>query len=116
MLLKKALVKTKRSDGEKVGLNIKVPIEMKNEFDKQCKKHGTSMTAMMLALIETFIEESQGNYNPIEVEFVRLARLRLQELNEKIAYLKDNFDPYYADEYQAMLDERSKLYHMLEDL
>jgi len=116
MLLNKALKKAKRSDGEKVGLNIKVPIEMKKEFDKACKSHDTSMTAMMLALIETFVEESQGNFDPIELELIRLAKLRLHYLDDHIETLRHDLDPDNIQEYETMITERTKLKFMLEEI
>ena len=81
MLLNKALKKAKRTDEEKVGLNIKVPIGLKNEFDEVCKNNGVSMTSMMLALIETVIDEDKGLIQDLDAE-------GLLALNNKIIQLQ----------------------------
>ena len=85
MLLDKALKKAKRTDEEKVGLNIKVPIGLKNDFDNLCKEHGVSMTSMMLALIETVVEESKGFYEVLDAE-------SLLKLNNDINRLQKEID------------------------
>ena len=88
MTLNKALVKAKRNDEEKVGLNIKIPISLKNEFDELCKNNGVSMTAMMLSLIEVAIEESRGEYDAREAMFIKLSNDKIALLEELIAKLE----------------------------
>jgi hypothetical protein len=80
MIMKKAVMKAKRNDEEKVGLNIKIPISMKNEFEQLCKENGVSMTAMMLSLIEVAIEEFKGAHNIHDIEIDRLVNLRISDL------------------------------------
>ena len=75
MAFQEALKKAKQSDEEKVGLNIKIPIGLKNTFDTICKKNNVSMTNMMLSLIEVAIEEyenSNDNFDDIEKQIVEL--------------------------------------------
>ena len=109
MFIDRALAKAKSTDGEKVGLNIKVPIGLKNEFDAVCKKNGVSMTSMMLSLIETVIDESKGIQDAKEIEFQRLLRNRISFLTEQIQYFESNVDPDYFEDYQNNQAERSKL-------
>ncbi|WP_294956989.1 hypothetical protein [Sulfurovum sp.] len=109
MFLEKALNKAKRTDEEKVGLNIKVPVGLKNEFEEVCKKHGVSMTSMMLSLIETIVDESHGIRDAKEIEFQRLLNDRISLLNEQIKHFEDNVDPEYFDNYKSMQSERSRL-------
>ena len=61
MFLSKALQHAKRTDDEKVGLHIKVPAGLKNEFDTLCKKHGVSITTMVQSLMEAAIEEDRSS-------------------------------------------------------
>ena len=109
MFLDKALNKAKRTDEEKVGLNIKVPIGLKNEFEEVCKKHGVSMTSMMLSLIETIIDESNGIRDARDIEFQRLINNQISLLDEHIKYFEKNVDPDHFDDYKSMQAERSRL-------
>lgn len=94
MLLNRALSKAKRTDEEKVGLNIKVPIGLKNEFDELCKENGVSMTSMMLALIETVLDESKGHIQELDAE-------GLLNLHNQILKLEKEIDLYYTVETDA---------------
>lgn len=81
MSLNKALMKAKRTDEEKVGLNIKVPVSLKNDFDALCKKNSVSMTSMMLAFIENALEEDT---NPSDLNVITLLdRLKIARSNKK---------------------------------
>lgn len=114
MLLKKSLQKAKRNEDEKVGLNIKVPIGMKNEFDELCKQHGVSMTSMMLSLIETIIEESRGNIDAREIEFKRLANQAIRANEEWCEHFMNNVDPDYFSIYTEKTAEIQRLGQLLE--
>lgn len=75
MDIKKAFKNAKSMEEEKVGLNIKVPISLKNDFEEACKNHGVSMTSMMLSLIKMTVEEYQeSQLNPAET-MARIAEL-----------------------------------------
>lgn len=104
MLLDRALNKAKRTDEEKVGLNIKVPIGLKNEFDEVCKKNGVSMTSMMLALIETVIDEAKGRIKELDAQSLLALNNQIIQLEVDIRNMcsvetdpntgKDNLIPY----------------------
>jgi len=108
MLLNKALKKAKRTDEEKVGLNIKVPIGLKNEFDEVCKNNGVSMTTMMLALIETVVDEDKGLIQDLDAEGLLALNNKIIQLQHEINDMcswetdpntgKENLIPYaYMD-------------------
>jgi len=84
MLLNKALKKARRTDEEKVGLNIKVPIGLKNEFDEVCKNNGVSMTSMMLALIETVTDEAKGLIQDLDAEGLLALNNKIIELENEV--------------------------------
>jgi len=89
MSLNKALMKAKRTDEEKVGLNIKVPISLKNNFDALCKKNSVSMTSMMLALIENAVDEDTDTNNlALDVLLDRLADARSRKKSYEDLYEK----------------------------
>lgn len=114
MLLEKSLQKAKRTEDEKVGLNIKVPIGMKNEFDELCKQHGVSMTSMMLSLIETIIEESRGNIDARELEFKRLANQAISDNEEWCEHFLNNVDPDHISTYTEKTAETQRLKQLLQ--
>ena len=75
MAFQEALKKAKQSDEEKVGLNIKIPISLKEKFETICKKNEVSMTNMMLSLIEVAIEEyenTEDNFYDIQKQIIEL--------------------------------------------
>lgn len=55
-MVKNALKIAKGTDEKRVGLNIQVPISLKDKFETFCKEHGVSMTAMMLGLMQASLE------------------------------------------------------------
>jgi len=92
MTLEKALNKAKRTDEEKVGLNIKIPIGLKNTFEDICKQHGVSMTSMMLSLIEVAIDEYQEN------------QVDLPEAMEQAAILEDMVGQFSGGNREEMIE------------
>lgn len=116
MIFDRALLRAKRTDSERVGLNIKIPVELKNEFDKVCRKHGISMTSMMLSLIETAIDESNGKYESRELELKRLLNMRIDYLNKRIKDFESDFDPEYFNDYRDNQAEKMRLESMREEL
>jgi len=102
VLLDKALLKAKRTDEEKVGLNIKVPVSLKNEFDALCKKHGVSMTSMMLAFIENAVEEDT---NPSELGLITLLD-RLKDAKSR----KNSYEDLYEKVGDSVEDTNGKMH------
>lgn len=92
MDIKKAFRNARSMEEEKVGLNIKVPISLKNDFEEACKNNGASMTSMMLSLIKMTVEEYQES------------KLDPAETMARIAELEEYFENYQGPESQA--DER----------
>jgi len=94
MVLTSTLRKAKRTDEEKVGLSIKVPISLKNEFDDVCRKNGVSMTTMILALMEVVVDEDKGLHQDIDAE-------TLLKLNSDIKRLEQEIEEGYIINYDG---------------
>ncbi len=92
MDIKKAFRNARSMEEEKVGLNIKVPISLKNDFEEACKNNGASMTSMMLSLMKITVEEYQES------------QLDPAEAMARIAELKEYFEHYEGPE--SRKDER----------
>jgi len=115
MLLKNALKNAKRSDEDKVGLNIKVPVSLKNEFDTLCKKHGVSMTSMMLSLMETAIDEDQKSSMALPI--IRNAiDFQLDYLNDWIRYFESEPDPDKFKDYSDWRNAKEMLNNVKKEL
>jgi hypothetical protein len=69
MNINEALRDAKRNDEEKVGLNIKVPVSLKNDFERVCREKGVSMTSMMLSLIKLTVRTlEKEKIDPVKVQ------------------------------------------------
>ena len=51
----------RKIDEKKVGLNIKIPLSLKEDFDFVCKANGVSMTSKMLKLIQVAVANGKAN-------------------------------------------------------
>ncbi len=60
-MLKEILNKVKRTDGEKVSFTVKLPIVLKKDFEKLCKKNQVPMTSVLVELIEQVIQEDRND-------------------------------------------------------
>ena len=100
MDIKKAFRNAKSMEEEKVGLNIKVPISLKNDFEEACKKNGTSMTSMMLSLIKMTVEEFQeSQLDPAET-MARIAELEEYFERYQGPTCREDEREYYKNQYE----------------
>lgn len=54
--------KVKKREGAKVSINLQVPEKLKDDFYGICQNEGVSMTSVIVALMEIFVDdESCGN-------------------------------------------------------
>ncbi len=86
MDINKAYQKASLKSESKVGLNIKIPISLKDAFDEACKARGVSMTAMMLSLVELVVDDYQAN------------NIDPAEAMAKISELEEYFDDFSGPE------------------
>ena len=90
-MLSRALSKAKKEGGKKVPINFQVPSQLKEDFEHLCKTNEVSLTSMLIALMETAIEEAQGVYFEMNPDV-------LITLNNKIEELESFIDLHYHTE------------------
>jgi len=90
-MLSRALTKAKKEGGKKVAINFQVPINLKEDFEKLCKKNEVSVTSMLIGLIETALEEAEGVYFELTPDALLTLHNRINTLDKEI-------DSYYIVE------------------
>ena len=118
-MLHRAFSKAKREGGKKVSINFQVPVELKSEFDFLCKQEGVSITSMLVALIETLIEESKGIYYNLDANSLLMINNRIDEINKELSKFywseggslsfKDGISPDEEIYIEELENERSRL-------
>lgn len=64
MNIKKAISLAKSGDEKRVGFNLQIPATLKAEFEHFCKANNVKVTAMILALMQTALDDDlNGNTN-----------------------------------------------------
>ena len=84
-MLHRAFSKAKKEGCKKVSINFQIPIDLKSEFDLLCKQEGVSVTSMLVALIETLIEESKGIYYNLDANSLLMINNRIDEINKELS-------------------------------
>jgi len=112
-MLNRALMKAKKDGGKKVAINFQVPVDLKEQFETLCKKNQVSLTSMLIGLMETSLEESEGIY-------FELTPTALLSMSNKISSLSSFIDDiekagleHESDEieraYKSAVSEHSRL-------
>lgn len=102
----------KNKEGKKVNLNILIPPSMKEEFDKLCKEHDTTMTAMLIGFIEKSLRDNP-NYEKLSIEELDIEEITLEHQLEQTNLTLDNFpEEDYGDEQIALA--KASLYRDIE--
>ena len=111
-MFNEVLNEVKSKEGKKVNLNILISPSMKEEFDKLCKEHDTTMTAMLIGFIEKSLKDNP-NYEKLSIEELEIEELTLEHQLEQTSQMLDNFPDYdYDDEELAFA--KSSLYRDIE--
>ena len=83
MNIKKALSLAKNSDDKRIAFNLKIPSVLKTEFEFFCKKNDVKVTAMILALMRTTLDEDlKGEHNVDTVSSLQSTLMTMHELIE----------------------------------
>jgi hypothetical protein len=83
MNINKAISLAKNSDDKRVSFNLKIPSTLKTEFENFCKKNEVKMTAMILALMQTALDENlKGSKNEDTVSSLQSTLMTMHELIE----------------------------------
>ena len=90
MNINKALSLAKNSDDKRIAFNLKIPSILKKEFESFCKKNDVKVTAMILALMQTALDENlKGEQN---VETISSLQSTIMTMNELIENNVDESD------------------------
>lgn len=87
MNIKKAISLAKGSDEKRVGFNLQMPSILKLEFEQFCKANEVKMTAMILALMRTALDEEKEKDDAIDkIEF------KISQLEDQRVMLQKVYD------------------------
>ncbi|WP_457595474.1 hypothetical protein [Hydrogenimonas sp.] len=113
-MVNKALRKAKRDTDTKVSVTFQVNSELKKEFERFCKEEGVSMTAMLVALMETALEEKK--HGDLYSEVAAFLKSTIAEYQTSIAELEQEGlgrQPEIDEAYQKMLKDVKHLENLL---
>lgn len=83
MNIKKTLSLAKKSDDKRIAFNLKIPSVLKTEFEYFCKKNDVKVTAMILALMQTALDEDlKGEQNVDTISSLQSTLRTMHELIE----------------------------------
>lgn len=85
MSLDNAVKFAKNSNAEKVPFRFQFPVDIKEDFEELCEKHGVSMTDMILGLIKSAIDEDRGLTNVSIVNIIN----KIEDLEKDYANLNE---------------------------
>jgi len=81
MNINKAISLAKGSDEKRIAFNLKIPETLKSDFEKFCKKNNVKVTAMLLALMQTALDEDlRDNRNIDSVTSLQNTIMTMNEL------------------------------------
>lgn len=96
MNIKKAISLAKGSDEKRVGFNLQIPATLKSEFELFCKANDVKVTAMILALMQTALDDNSKD-DTNEDSLISLQK-SITTMNELIEFGLDEtdvgFNPY----------------------
>lgn len=88
MSLESALKFAKNANAEKVPFRFQFPVDIKQEFETLCEKHGVSMTDMLLGLINSALDEDKGLTNVSVVNIIN----KIEDLEKEYDSLVKLYD------------------------
>ena len=95
MNIKKAISLAKGNDEKRVGFNLQIPATLKSEFELFCKANDVKVTAMILALMQTALDEDlKGGQNVDTISSLQSTLMTMNELIENnVGELEIGFNP-----------------------
>lgn len=105
-MIKQILEIAKFSDDEKIGVSFQMPKSLKSDLEQYCKEHNIKMTTFFNAMAQIVL--SNDNYS---LECQRLLQLRLEHIEDKLSYYKENgfSDKDEIMDYELLLNEKMRL-------
>lgn len=75
----KILGKLNKEDSKKVVMNFNIAKDLKSSFEESCKYDGVNMSSVLIAMIETYIEEvNESKYADVRADIKKIEFLNKQ--------------------------------------
>lgn len=103
----------KRQEEEKVGFSLKLPISVKEELQKISEKESISMNSLIVATLQSMIDNECGQQLLIAKTLLTEYRLKVAKEIEDIDYI--GIDGDNVEYYQKMLDIKKQIHDFLKD-
>ena len=103
----------KRQEEEKVGFSLKLPISVKEELQKISEKESISMNSLIVATLQSMIDDECGQQLLIAKTLLTEYRLKVAKEIEDIDYI--GVDGNNVEYYQKILDTKKQINDFLKD-
>jgi hypothetical protein len=103
----------KRQEEEKVGFSLKLPISVKEELQKISEKESISMNSLIVATLQSMIDDECGQQLLIAKTLLTEYRLKVAKEIEDIDYI--GIDGDNVEYYQKMLDIKKQIHDFLKN-
>ena len=103
----------KRQEEEKVGFSLKLPISVKEELQKISEKESISMNSLIVATLQSMIDDECGQQLLIAKNLSTEYRLKVAKEIEDIDYI--GIDGDNVEYYQKMLDIKKQIHDFLKN-
>ena len=103
----------KRQEEEKVGFSLKLPISVKEELQKISEKENISMNSLIVATLQSMIDDECGQQLLIAKTLLTEYRLKVAKEIEDIDYI--GVDGNNVEYYQKMLDIKKQIHDFLKN-
>ena len=103
----------KRQEEEKVGFSLKLPISVKEELQKISEKENISMNSLIVATLQSMIDDECGQQLLIAKTLLTEYRLKVAKEIEDIDYI--GIDGDNVEYYQKMLDIKKQIHDFLKN-
>ena len=103
----------KRQEEEKVGFSLKLPISLKEELQKISEKESISMNSLIVATLQSMIDDECGQQLLIAKTLLTEYRLKVAKEIEDIDYI--GIDGDNVEYYQKMLDIKKQIHDFLKN-
>ena len=103
----------KRQEEEKVGFSLKLPISVKEELQKISEKESISMNSLIVATLQSMIDDECGQQLLIAKTLLTEYRLKVAKEIEDIDYI--GVDGNNVEYYQKILDTKKQTNDFLKD-
>jgi hypothetical protein len=121
----KILSKLNKESTKKVVMNFNIAKDLKHSFEDSCKYDGVTMSSVLIAMIETYIEDvNESRYADIRASMENMEALKKKiigdeasdEVKAKLLVLKSEFENYIEEYGDYLASTNSSTVESLIDL